>query len=89
MASNALYINLVLIARSPNKPGDPRTVRVLYNRAMIVPLLLFVLVIALGAVLLNALKPERVVARTVATGLIIAGVIGIVGLLVPGVQRLL
>lgn len=56
---------------------------------MLIPLILFLLVIALGAVLLNALKPERVVARAVATALVIAGVIGIVGLFVPAMQRML
>ena len=55
---------------------------------MLIPLLLFVLVIVLGAVLLNALKPERRVAVVIATALIIAGVVGIVGLFVPALNRL-
>jgi hypothetical protein len=56
---------------------------------MIIPLLLWILVIALGGVLLNALKPERRVAVVIATGIIIAGVIGVLSLLVGGTQRLL
>lgn len=60
-----------------------------YYAGMLIPLLLWILVIVLGAVLLNALKPERRVAVVIATGIIIAGVIGVLSLLVSGTQRML
>jgi uncharacterized membrane protein YhaH (DUF805 family) len=54
----------------------------------IVPVILFLLVIVVGIFLLNALRPERIAARSVATALVIAGVVGIVFLLVPAAARL-